>query len=186
MSPQDLDPKTVRRSVRELFIAFFLIGVSGFGGVLPWARRILVEKRRWMSEDEFTDLLSVCSVIPGPNIVNMSVAYGAAHAGAAGSVAAFGGLMLAPLAVVIALGAVYTGFGHVPQVEAMLKGMSAAGAGMMVAAGLKLAAAPRLRTPLAVFGLAAFALVGLLRLPLVIVLLVLGPLAVFAAARRMR
>lgn len=172
--------------VNQLFWAFFQVGVSGFGGVLPWARRVLVEKRRWLSEDQFTDLLSVCSVLPGPNIVNLSVSFGARHAGTAGAIASFGGLMLAPFAIVLSLGIVYTEYGQIPQIESAFRGMSAAGAGLLVAAGLKLASAPRLRNLVSVFGLMMFVLIAFLRVPLVAALAVLGPCAVLCAWQRER
>ena len=172
--------------VRQLFWAFFQIGISGFGGVLPWARRVLVEKRRWLSEDQFTDALSVCSVLPGPNIVNMSVSLGAKYAGARGAIACFGGLMLAPFVIVLALGIVYTGYGQIPQVESAFRGMSAVGAGLLVASGLRLASSPRLRNALSLFGVAMFVLIALVRVPMIAALAVLGPGAVYLAWRRMR
>lgn len=177
-------PASERLTVRDLFWAFFQIGVSGFGGVLPWARRVLVEKRRWLTEDQFTDALSVCSALPGPNIVNLSVSFGARHAGATGAIAGFCGLMLAPFAIVMVLGVIYTSYGQIPQVESAFRGMSAVGAGLLVAAGLKLASSPRLRNALCVFGVAMFVLIAFLRVPLVAALAVLGPCAVFAACKR--
>lgn len=185
MSGGDTQTAPVPR-VSELFWAFFQIGVSGFGGVLPWARRVLVERRRWLSDDQFTDALSVCSVLPGPNIVNMSVSLGAKYAGARGAIACFGGLMLAPFVIVLALGIIYTEYGQIPQVGSAFRGMSAVGAGLLLASGFRLASSPRLRNPVSLFGGAMFLLIAIFRLPLIAALAVLGPCAVFVAWKRMR
>src|ERR1700710_1348495 len=85
--------------VGALFVGFLGIGVIGFGGVMPWARRMVVEQRRWLGAGEFTDLLALCQFLPGPNIVNMAVAIGARYRGAAGSVAAVAGLLAAPMVI---------------------------------------------------------------------------------------
>ena len=86
--------------VRELFVGFLTIGLLGLGGVLPWARRMMVEQRRWLTGPEFTDLLALCQFLPGPNIVNMSVALGNRYRGVRGAVAAISGLLLAPVVIV--------------------------------------------------------------------------------------
>jgi len=96
-----------RPDVAELFIRFTQVGVSGFGGVMPWARRMLVEERRWLSAEEFNEALSLCQVLPGPNIVNMAVCVGTRFRGALGAFAAFMGLMCAPFAIVLVLGALF-------------------------------------------------------------------------------
>ena len=63
-------------SLPQLFLAFLTMSLSGFGGVLPWARRMLVEERRWMTAQEFNDAYALCQFLPGPNIVNLSVVFG--------------------------------------------------------------------------------------------------------------
>jgi chromate transporter len=164
-----------------LFLGFLEIALSGFGGVLPWARRVLVERRRWLSADEFTDLLSLCQFLPGPNIVNMSVAVGARFCGARGALVSFLGLMLAPVAIVLVLGVLYSAYGHVPQVQALVRGVSAVASGLLIATGLKMVAAPRVRSRLLAFAVLAFLGVALLRLPLLPSLLVLAPVSIAAA-----
>lgn len=164
-----------------LFLGFLEIALSGFGGVLPWARRVMVEKRRWLTADEFTDLLSLCQFLPGPNIVNLSVAVGARFQGWRGALASFAGLMLAPVAIILCLGALYSTYGHIDQVQAVIRGISATASGLLVATGIKMVAAPRVRSWLLVFGGLAFLAVALLRIPLLSVLLVLAPASILSA-----
>jgi chromate transporter len=99
MMPSDLPPP----SLRALFGGFFLIGMFGVGGVLAMARRIIVEERRWLSAAEFTDLLALCQFLPGPNVVNLSVALGGRFHGPAGAITALGGLLGGPVAVGLGL-----------------------------------------------------------------------------------
>jgi len=170
----------------ELFLRFTQVGVSGFGGVMPWARRMLVEERRWLSDEEFSEALSLCQILPGPNIVNMAVCVGTRFRGARGAMAALAGLLCAPFGVILVLGALFTQYGELPAVSAAFRGISAAAAGLIVAMGLKMAASPRLRSPMAVFTLAAFAGIALVRLPLGVFLLAAAPASVAAAMWRAR
>jgi chromate transporter len=142
---------------------------------------MLVEERRWLNDEEFTDVLSLCQLLPGPNIVNIAVCVGARYHGVRGALAAFAGLMAAPFVIVLALGALYTQYGHLPAVSALFRGISAAAAGLVVAMGLKMAASRRLRSAMALFAVATFAGIALMRLPLVVVLLAVAPLGVAAA-----
>jgi chromate transporter len=173
-------------SVAELFLRFTQVGASGFGGVMPWARRMLVEERRWLNADEFSEVLSLCQVLPGPNIVNMAVSVGTRFHGAPGAIAAFLGLLCAPFAIILLLGALFTHYGDLPSISAAFRGISAAAAGLIVAMGLKMAASRRLRSPMAVFALAAFAGIALVRLPLGVFLLMAAPASIAAAAWRSR
>ncbi len=169
-----------------LFAGFFMMGAQGFGGVLPWARRVVVERRRWMTPAEFNDLLALCQFLPGPNVINLSVAMGARFRGVLGSLAAFTGLMAAPMAIVIGLGLLYARFGQVPAVGRAFAALAAAASGLVLATALKIAA-PLPRTASAI-GMAAvtFVAVALLRLPLVPAMLVLAPVSVLLAARAPR
>jgi chromate transporter len=142
---------------------------------------MLVEERRWLNDEEFTDVLSLCQLLPGPNIVNIAVCVGARYHGVRGALAAFAGLMAAPFVIVLALGALYTQYGHLPAVSALFRGISAAAAGLVVAMGLKMAASRRLRSAMALFAVATFVGIALMRLPLVVVLLAVAPLGVAAA-----
>lgn len=169
------------RSVAELFFAFMKLGLQGFGGVLPVARHALVETYRWLTIEEFTDIVARCQALPGPNIVNVSICIGSRHFGARGAVAAISGLMLAPFVLVLVLSALYTRFGDVSVVANALRGVSAVAAGLVLGTALRMAASKRLRSWRALFGVAAFAAVAWLRLPLVLVLSALVPLSLGAA-----
>ena len=174
------------RSPAELFFAFMKLGLQGFGGVLPVARHALVENYRWLTMDEFTDIVSRCQALPGPNIVNVSICIGGRHFGARGAIAASAGLLAAPFVLLLALVALYSGYSHEPVVSNALRGASAVAAGLILGTVLRMASSPRLRTWRALFGVAAFAAVSWLRLPLALVLAVIIPLSIAAAwlARR--
>jgi chromate transporter len=170
-----------RPTLGELYRGFFLAGARGFGGTLPWARRMLVEERRWLTAGEFTDLFGLCNFLPGPNVVNLSVVVGGRYHGPRGALVAFAGLLSLPLVVVLLLAVLYGRYGQVPGVDALLRGVGAAAAGLVLATGLRMAA-PLARTPRALAFLAVtFAAVALLRWPLLPVLLGLAPLSVLAA-----
>jgi chromate transporter len=153
---------------------------------MPFARRMLVEERRWLSAEEFTDILSLCQVLPGPNIVNVAVCVGARYHGVRGAVAALAGLLTAPFFIILALGALYTQYGHLPAVAALFRGVSAAAAGLVVAMGLKMATSRRLRSAMALFTVITFIGIALMRLPLVVFLLGAAPLSIAAALWRSR
>lgn len=169
------------RSPGELFIAFMKLGLQGFGGVLPVARHALVEKYRWLTMEEFTDIVSRCQALPGPNIVNVSICIGGRHFGARGAFAASTGLLAAPFVLLLALVALYSGYSQEPVVSNALRGVSAVAAGLILGTALRMASSPRLRSWRALFGVAAFAAVSWLRLPLALVLAVIIPLSIAAA-----
>ncbi len=172
--------------IRALFAGFFSVGVTGFGGVLPWARRMIVEQRRWLDAAEFTDLLALCQFLPGPNVINLSVALGARFRGVPGALAAFTGLMAAPMTIIIALGLIYERYAAVPVVRHMFAGLAAAASGLVLATALKIAAP--LRKDAGAIGMAAltFAAVALLHAPLVPAMAVLAPAGILLAALRAR
>jgi chromate transporter len=164
-----------------IYRGFFHAGARGFGGVLPWAYRMLVEERRWLTARQFTDLFGLCNFLPGPNTVNLSIVVGARFHGARGSATALAGILTLPLGVVLALAVLYDRFGQLPGVDAALRGLGAAAGGLVLATGLRMAA-PLLRRPRPLAFLAVtFAAVALLRWPLLPVLLTLAPLSVLAA-----
>jgi chromate transporter len=170
-----------RPTLGELYGGFFHAGARGFGGVLPWARRMLVEERRWLSAAEFTDLFGLCNFLPGPNTINMSIVVGARFHGARGALTALAGLLTLPLVIVLALAVLYARFGEVAGIDAFLRGLGAAAGGLVLATGLKMAA-PLLTTPRTLgFLVVTFVAVALLRWPLVPVLFTLAPLSVLVA-----
>ena len=170
----------------DLFLGFLAISLSGFGGVLPWARRMLVERRQWLSERAFAEALALCQFLPGPNIVNMAVIVGSRFRGVRGALAAFAGLVGVPLIIMMVCGALYSRYGEVETLRGALAGLAAGAAGLIVAMAAKMAM-PLIRegqvAPL-VFAFAGFAAVGLLRLPLYWVVLVLAPLSIAWCWRR--
>jgi len=175
-----LDDESPRqpRSPAELFRVFNRLALQGFGGVLPIAQRELVERERWLTREQFVELLSVAQVLPGPNVVNLSLMFGDRAFGWRGGLAALGGMIAAPLLVVIALAALYTRFASHPVVAGALRGMGAVAAGLIFATGLKLIPALRRSAlglaPALACAAATFVAIGLLRVPLVAVLAVLG------------
>jgi chromate transporter len=164
-----------------LFRGFLIIGVSGFGGVMPFAHRMLVERRQWLTEREFTEALSLSQFLPGPNIVNLSVIIGRRFQGTAGAVAATLGLLLMPLAIVLVLATLFAEFAHIDAVRGACNGVSAAASGLILSVALKMAR-PIRGLPLQV-GIAAitFAAIALLRSPLLWTLALVAPLSIAIA-----
>ena len=157
-----------------LFRAFLGVGLRGFGGVLPWARRMLVDERRWLDDRGFTEVLSLGQLMPGPNVVNMSIVVGSRFAGVRGAIAAISGLMAAPIVIVLLLAEAYRHFGDVEIVQHMLSGVSAAAAGLVLATGVRLAQNLERRVWMIALTAITFVAVAWLHMPL------LGVLAVFA------
>lgn len=177
------------RSPRDLFVAFTSLALQGFGGVLAVAQRELCERRRWLTKAQYLEMLSLAQVLPGPNVCNLSLMVGDRWFGWRGAFAALAGMMLAPLVLVLLLTALYAEVAVHPQVAGALRGMGAVAAGLVIGTALKLAK-PLRSSPLglawcAVLGIATFAMVALLRWPLVAVLLGLGVFACALAWRRL-
>jgi chromate transporter len=164
----------------QLFTAFMGVGVIGFGGVLPLARRMLVEERRWLTAEEFAELLAVAQFLPGGNIMNMSIAIGWRFAGPAGAAAALSGLLIAPVTIVILLGAIYERYQHLPTVKHAFAGLAAAAAGLLIGMAVKMGLPLRAKPVSAAIAATATLLIGIVRLPLLPTMLVLVPLAVAA------
>jgi chromate transporter len=168
-----------RPGLAELFLAFAKMSLAGFGGVLVWARRAIVEQHRWMTAEEFNETYALCHFLPGPNVVNLSVVFGSRFRGIAGGIAAFAGLLLPPMALMTILAALYVRYGEIDVLRRILAGVSCA------AVGLAIAVVFRMMMPLIrkrdVIGLglmvAVFIAIGLLRLPLAAVLLAATPLS---------
>jgi chromate transporter len=179
-----------RVSLGALYGGFLKAALWGFGGsLLVSTRRVVVEERRWLTDAEFADTLSLCQFLPGANFANLSVCVGSRFRGAAGAAAAFLGLTLAPLALALVLGAGYLQIAHLALVGRVLGGVSAAAAGMVIAAGLRLLLPHRRRPAALLFAALAFAGVVLTSLPLPVILLGLAPFSIaapFLTPRRAR
>ena len=178
------------RSLSDLFWTFNRMSMQGFGGVLAVAQRELVERKQWMTREQFVETLSVSQVLPGPNVVNMSLMIGDQHFGLRGAFVALAGMLVVPLVVVLALAALYAQLASHPMVSGALRGMGAVAAGLVLSTALKLASTLK-KSALGVwrslaFTALTFAAIALLRWPLLWVLLGLGPLAVALTWWRLR
>jgi len=176
----------VRPTVRGLFLAFFRIGLYGFGGVLPHARSVLVDRERWLDDREMTDILTLAQLLPGPNIINVSIMLGVRFRGAAGAAAGVLGLLGAPLLLILALGATYLRFADEPWLKGAFAGVAAAAAGLIIAVGVRLAHSLAPRPVVLLFGATSFAAIALAGLALPVVVLALAPLGVWVAWRAER
>ena len=177
-------------SCGALFRVFSRLALQGFGGVLPIAHRELVERERWLSPAQFVELLTVGQVLPGPNIVNLALIFGDRCFGWRGALAAGAGLLALPMLIVLLLATLYQQAAHQPLVAGALRGMGLVAAGLVIATAVKLARTrrgnplgPRLAALLAV---ATLLMVGVLRWPMVWVVLGLGALAMALAWQRLR
>lgn len=171
----------------ELFRAFVRITLSGFGGALPWARRILVEKKKWLTPEEFNDSYALCQLLPGPNVVNLAAIFGSRARGATGAIAAWSGFLLLPFVAMVILAIAYQRYGDIRLVRGVLAGLAPAAAGLLVATAAKMAAPIfRRRGPATLIVAAVSITIGVLDWPLVYVLLVLTPLSIGLSALRTR
>lgn len=181
-----LEPLADPPTLSQLFLGFFWLGMTAFGGALPLARRMTVEKHRWISGEEFTTLLGLCQFLPGGNIINLSVALGMRFRGVPGAVAAMLGFVLMPTVVVIMLGVVYEHYQDDPYVRHLFAGLAAAAAGLLISLTLKIGA-PLLKNyrGMAVAVL-CFVAIAVLRVPLLPTMLVLTPVSILVYWRMRR
>ena len=185
------DPDRPRpSSLSDLFLSFTVLALQGFGGVLAVVQRELVEKKRWMTREEFIEDWAVAQIMPGPNVVNLSLMIGGRYFGLKGALAALAGMLTVPLVLVLLLALIYAQFVGHPGVAGALRGMAAVAAGLIAATGLKLFGALQnnvmgLRLCVA-FGLLCFAAIALLRWPLAYVLLGLGSVACVLALKKLK
>ena len=173
--------ETTRPTITKLalFLAFSRITLSSFGGALYWTRRELVDRLRWVTDREFAELLTIGQLLPGPNVLNLTVMVGNRLGGLSGVAVSVAGYLGWPILVVVGMGVFYQHYGAVPQVQQALTGMSKIAAGLLLATVIKLAMVlPRQWRPW-LFGVLAFGAVGIMRWPLLWVVAVLGPCAVF-------
>lgn len=158
-------------TLAALFFGFSKIGLSGFGGVLPFARHYLVETSRWMTAEEFNQQLGLCQFLPGPNVVNLAVVVGRRYGGLAGAIVAPFGLLAGPVAIVLLLAMLYDAYGTLPEAQRMLRGIAAAGSGLLFAMAFRMAMAIKHKPFFLPFTLLVFIAIALLRLPLPAVML---------------
>jgi chromate transporter len=178
------------QSITDLFVSFTVLALQGFGGVLAVVQREFVEKKRWMTTEEFLEDWAVAQVMPGPNVINLALIIGGRYFGLKGAMAALSGMLAAPLLIVLTLALVYAQFASRPEVAGALRGMGAVASGLIGATALKLTKG--LKTSVlgwrwcAVFGLASLVAIAALRVPLVYVIFGLGGLACALAYRKLQ
>jgi chromate transporter len=178
------------QSLPDLFLSFTTLALQGFGGVLAIVQRELVEKKKWLTREEFLEDWAVAQLMPGPNVVNISLMIGARYFGLPGALTALAGMLTMPLLLLLMLALVYARFATHPGVAGALQGMSAVAAGLVVATGLKLGSALT-KNPLGLavslgLAIASFIAIALLRWPLVYVLGSFGSLACILAYRNLK
>jgi len=178
------------QSLTDLFVSFTLLALQGFGGVLAVVQHELVERKRWLTREEFVEEWAVAQIMPGPNVVNLSLTIGARHFGLRGALAAMAGLLAVPLLLVLTLAVAYAHYGSHPYIVGALRGMGAVAAGLIIATGIKLASALK-SNPLGIpaciaLSAACFVAIALLRWPLAYVVLGLGGAGCVLAYRRLK
>jgi chromate transporter len=181
-------PRSRPHSLTDLFVSFTLLALQGFGGVLAVVQRELVDRKGWLTQDEFIEDWAVAQIMPGPNVVNLSMMIGGRYFGLAGAMTALAGMLAVPLVVILLLALLHARFATDPHVAGALRGMAAVSAGMIGATGLKMAVALR-RNPMPLawsvaICVAAFGLVTVLHARMAYVLFGLGGLACLLTYRR--
>jgi chromate transporter len=164
-----------------LFFAFLKMGLLGFGGVAPWVRQVIVEERRWMDDREFASLLGLSQVLPGANTINTAVLVGDRFRGISGAAAAVFGLIAMPLAIAVAIVELYGALSQNIYIAAAISCAGAGAAGLVIGTGAKIARNLKLTPRIILVTLATFVAIGILRLPLVWVILCMVPLSIAAA-----
>ena len=171
-----------RVSLGALFTGFLKVSLCAFGGGLVWARRVVVEQRHWMDEQAFAETLTLCQLMPGPNIVGITVCVGTKLRGPMGALASVAGFILLPWTAGLAIGGLVLQHAQLAVLQNILGGLSAAAAGLLMGTGIKLLTAHRSRWPALLLAGLAFAGMAFTKLPLPIVLLGLAPLSIAVAA----
>jgi len=178
--PTNKPAKSAPPGVITLFLAFAKMSLAGFGGVLAFARRGIVEQHRWMTADEFNETFALCHFLPGPNTVNLSIVFGSRFAGVAGAIAAFAGLVGPPMLLVMVLAVLYAQFGHLEVLRRILAGISCGAVGLLVSVVVKMLMPLIKRRDIVglIMMIAVFVAIGLARLPLQAVLLIAVPASI--------
>lgn len=158
--------------------------MSGFGGVLPWARRTLVERDKILTSEEFSAILGICQIVPGPNIVNLAVCVGSRFGGARGAAASVLGLTLGPISLVMLLAVLYDHYSYLDSVKGLLRGISAVGVGLIASTGFKMLRDEFRYPAMLLVVLVTILAASYFHLGLGLVVLVASPLAIFLAWKK--
>jgi chromate transporter len=170
----------------DLFSGFLSLGLLGFGGIAPWARHIIVERRNWLSESEYAEFIGIGQVLPGSNTVNAAILIGQRFHGALGAAIAVTALLLMPVLVVVVLASLYGRYADIPDIRDALAASAAAAAGLVIGTAIKMIIKLKLTPTAIVLGGAAVVASGLLKLPLLLTVGVLIPLSLAANKWRRR
>lgn len=178
MSPTNTQQRPGPTSLNDLFWSFTRLALQGFGGVVAIVQRELVDHKQWLTREEFLEDWAVSQILPGPNVVNLSLMIGDRYFGLRGALTALAGMLAFPLLVALALAIVFAGVSDSPAVQGALRGLGAVAAGMIAATGLRLMGAlgSNVMGTSVCWALAAltFVAIGILRIPLAWVLLGIG------------
>jgi chromate transporter len=176
-------PKTLAAvTLPALFGEFLRASMCGLGGGPVWVRHAVVERRHWISDAEFADILSLCQFMPGPNVVGIAICVGEKLRGGVGALAALGGFLVIPWAIGFAIGALFLEYADLPLLRNILGGVSATASGLLIATGIRLLLPHRRRPAAVLFAVLAFGLMAFAKLPLLVVLFSLAPLSIVVAA----
>jgi chromate transporter len=177
-------PTTAIPTRAALFTGYLRIGLFGFGGVAAWARRVIVEERRWLTEREYAEVLGLGQILPGPNVGNAAVMIGRRFHGLAGALLATAGLYCAPLIILIGLCLFYDRYGQLPAVAPVMNGIAAGAAGMVIGTAFKMAGKLKLRWDALLVLLLATLAAAVLRMPLPLIVLLLAPVSIALSLRQ--
>ena len=190
MNPSPSPDRPQPRSLADLFFSFTFLALQGFGGVLAVVQLELVERKRWLTREEFIEDWAVAQIMPGPNVVNLSMMIGSRYFGLPGALAALAGMLVFPLIVVLLMALAYSRYADHPGVAGALRGMGAVAAGLIIASGIRLMPAlarhPLGRPACLLLAALCFGAVALLHLPLLYVLAGLGLLACVLTWRKIK
>jgi chromate transporter len=181
LAPVEASSPRERVALAALFVGFLKVSLLGFGGGLVWARRIVVDQQRWLDDQHFAEILTLCQFMPGPNIVGITLCVGSRLRGPLGAVSAVAGFILVPWMLGLSLGGLLLQYAHLPVLQNILGGLSAAAAGLMIATGIRLLMPHRNRRTALLFAALAFTGMAFVKLPLLVVLLGLAPVSIAVA-----
>ena len=170
-----------RVTLAALFVGSLKVSLLGFGGGLVWARRIVVDQQRWLDDQEFAEILTLCQFMPGPNIVGITLCVGSRLRGPLGAVSAVAGFILLPWTIGLSFGDLLLQYAHLRVLQNVLGGLSSAAAGLMIATGIRLLMPHRTRRTALLFAALAFTGMAVVKLPLLVVLLGLAPVSIAVA-----
>lgn len=174
--PPSGEPTAQPRSALDLFLTFSMLALQGFGGVLAVAQHELVDRKGWLSREQFLDSYSLASLLPGPNVVNLALMLGDRFFGWRGAFAALAGMLVFPLLICLLLAAGYDNYAADPHVAGALRGMGAVSAGLLLGMGIKMASALRASALGAVLcaAIVILTVIGIIALQLPLAWIVLG------------